>query len=274
MNLIFPGTGGLGTLRNFQACMVIQDRDINMLIDCGTDAKRSLDNVGLNARDVDTVYLTHQHSDHIGGLEWLGFATYFDKIAKRPIVVAEDQLMDQIRASLVGMDCVGGKDTEFTDFFYPLKFNVWEDDPCFVLDDALFEVKIMKHIIGMKRITATYGIMFEDVDVTEILGRRSKIFYTGDACVLEDFSSYENAGLIIHDCETSDFHSGVHAHYAELRELPIELKSKMLLTHYGDNVLGNMEWWNDRAHMDGFKRVGNNYGFIPQGHVLTLKERL
>lgn len=40
------------------------------------------------------------------------------------------------------------------------------------------------------------------------------------------------ADVIYHDCETSPFKSGVHAHYNDLKTLPSATKAKMWLYHY------------------------------------------
>ena len=45
---------------------------------------------------------------------------------------------------------------------------------------------------------------------------------------------YKQADLIIQDCETTPFKSGVHANYSELVTLPLEIKTKMMLLHYQD----------------------------------------
>ncbi len=42
-----------------------------------------------------------------------------------------------------------------------------------------------------------------------------------------------NFEVIFHDCQF--FTGGVHASLEELKELPPEIKKKMILTHYGDN---------------------------------------
>lgn len=38
--------------------------------------------------------------------------------------------------------------------------------------------------------------------------------------------------MIYQDCETSPFPSDVHAHITDLKTLPPEIKSKMLIYHY------------------------------------------
>jgi len=66
---------------------------------------------------------------------------------------------------------------------------------------------------------------------------------------------YRDADLIIQDCETSPFKSGVHAHYTELATLDESIKKKMWLTHYQDGKKAN-------AQKDGFK------GYLNKGDIL------
>jgi hypothetical protein len=74
------------------------------------------------------------------------------------------------------------------------------------------------------------------------------------------------ADVIIQDCETSPFKSGVHAHYEDLKTLPENVKQKMILVHYQDNILNQdgtlkQEWSTKRAEdkFGGFGTKGLEY---------------
>jgi ribonuclease BN (tRNA processing enzyme) len=90
-----------------------------------------------------------------------------------------------------------------------------------------------------------------------------KIFFTCDSqfCPHQIMDFYKEADIIVHDCETGPYKSGVHAHITELETLPDEIKKKMWLTHYQDNVVDSWDEWNNRVHKQGFK------GFVKKGTV-------
>lgn len=53
-------------------CLYIENDDTKLLLDCGISCKRtkeSLNAVGVNIEDIDAVLITHEHSDHINGLD-------------------------------------------------------------------------------------------------------------------------------------------------------------------------------------------------------------
>ena len=89
MKLTFIGTGSAFTMSNFQSNMLLDDSGKRLLIDCGGDARHALARVGLGARDIDALYVSHLHADHIGGIEWLGFSRYFGKGPKPDLYVNE-----------------------------------------------------------------------------------------------------------------------------------------------------------------------------------------
>lgn len=56
-------------------CLLVEDRDSRILIDAGISKRRvdaALHSLGLTMRDIRGVLITHEHSDHISGLESLG----------------------------------------------------------------------------------------------------------------------------------------------------------------------------------------------------------
>ena len=79
--IIALGTGSAFTMKNYQTNYIIQRNGKNLLVDCGGDVRFSLRDQGLSANDIDAVYISHAHADHIGGLEFLGFTRYFTKKA-------------------------------------------------------------------------------------------------------------------------------------------------------------------------------------------------
>ena len=66
-----------------------------MLIDCGSDIKHSLFEQGLSHTDIDAVYISHLHADHVGGLEWLGFSKLFND-KKKPKLYISPKLQTEL----------------------------------------------------------------------------------------------------------------------------------------------------------------------------------
>ena len=59
--------------------MLIQDKNTNILIDAGPDIKNQL--IDHNVKSLDAVLITHEHSDHVAGLDELR-AFYFQNKQK------------------------------------------------------------------------------------------------------------------------------------------------------------------------------------------------
>jgi len=105
-------------------------------------------------------------------------------------------------------------------------------------------------------IVPSYGLMIH------VPGTDKKLYYTADGqfapAQIQDF--YNQADLIIQDCETAPFKSGVHAHYDELKMLSPDTKKKMILIHYQDNILlDGIAKSQERAAKDGFKGFADRF---------------
>lgn len=239
--LIALGTGGAFTLDNWHTNFVLEattstgDGDPGVtkriLIDCGSDVRHSLKEVGLTAFDIDAVYVSHQHGDHCGGLEWLGFMTYFTPEADRPDLYLPDCLKHTIWNHVLygGMGNLQGKIMGLDDFFdvHPV-----EQNGGFLWRNAKFKLVQTRHIMNVP----SFGLLVEM--------NGNKIFITTDTQFTPEQNTYfyNQADVILHDCETlridgENVKSGVHSHYDDLKKLPIPIKRRILLTHYGDNVL-------------------------------------
>lgn len=263
--IIALGTGSAFTMKNYQTNYIINRNEKFLLIDCGTDVRFSLNAQGLGARDIDAVYISHAHADHIGGMEYLGFTRYFGRRAAEklgapnpaplPQLFCEREMVRSLwdRSLSGGMLGLEGIDATLDTFF---RVSPVDRNGHFEWEGLKFDIVQSVHVSAKYSIVDSFGLMFTDDDGT-------RIFITTDVQFAPETSMkayYEEADLIIHDCETA-FVSGVHAHYDQLCTLSDKIKKKMLLTHYNDNVMNSWDEWRDKALRDGF------CGFVKPGLI-------
>lgn len=262
MEILFLGTGSAFTLKNYQTNLLVRKNGKNLLIDAGSDIRFSLDKQGLSYKDLDAVYISHLHGDHSHGLEYIGFCTYFDPSCEKIKLFGNGELLrrgwnDTWKG---GLESIQNELLNLESFFdvqsiRPNGFFLWQN----------IEFRLIQsiHIMNGFYIMPTYGLMAQDRDQKS---SKKKIYFTTDmqSCPNQVMDFYKEADVIIHDCETALYMSGVHAHYNELRELPDSVKAKMHLVHYQDNVVMDWKNWEMKAKTEGFS------GFAKQGSVLKI----
>lgn len=249
LRFIFLGTGAAYSISpdNYQSNMlIISDNNKKLLIDCGTDIRYSLHEQGYSFTDIDAVYISHLHSDHIGGVEWLGFCSKFIAHSTPTLFVSDDQvdlLWDTVLKG--GMSSVKDEPAQLETFF-----NVHGIQPGgkFIWEDISFKLVKTIHVISDHHTLPSYGLF--------ITYKQHKIFLTTDTqfdlASLEKF--YLDADIIFHDCETINIKTGVHAHFDDLQHLPLEIKAKTWLYDYNEGTLPD-------ANMAGF------LGYLKKGQV-------
>jgi len=276
VNIIFAGCGSFfaGT-DQYQTNLVIEAKYPSgtvkrLLFDCGTDAKFSLPEVGLKPGDIDAVYVTHQHGDHSGGLEWLAFGTYFGG-KEKPKLICEENLMEDLwEHGLKGaMTTIPGKTATLSEYF---KCCAVPQEGGFYWANIYFALHQTVHVCSGMSIKHCYGVLmspaiserntvlvkrnagFDDIVIYDSGERANvklwddkdlpcarygdssapRVLITGDTRFDPNIfgPAYNAAGLIVHDCETAPYKSGVHPSYDDLKTLPQYIKTKMLLCHY------------------------------------------
>ncbi len=83
------GVNGAFSDLGFQTNYLIQFGQRHLLVDCGVTAARALRAIGKELVDIDTVFISHLHLDHIGGLYELGIRRYLAE-RERPLVILHD----------------------------------------------------------------------------------------------------------------------------------------------------------------------------------------
>jgi len=228
MKFTFLGAGSAFTMENYQSNMIVtSDSGKNLLIDCGGDVRHSMKAAGFGVADIDAIYVSHLHSDHTSGIEWLAFNTYFNDALKQPKMFINEKLSRELWENTLqgGLGSIQGKITTLDSYFEVTRVI---KNKCFIWEDIEFRLVQVIHYMDGFDIVPSYGLLFT------VNGLR--YFLTTDAqhapSQIQDF--YNMSDVIFQDCETTPFASGVHAHYEELITLNEETKAKMILYHYSD----------------------------------------
>ncbi|MGK7941764.1 MAG: MBL fold metallo-hydrolase [Crocosphaera sp.] len=248
VQLLFLGSGSAFTVGtdNFHSnIFLITETGEKLLIDCGSDLRFSLYKEGFCHRDITDIYISHLHSDHAGGLEYVGLTTKFDPHCNQPnLYVSEDIAADIWDRYLSGsMRFIEGEIAKLDSFFN--LYSIGKEGN-FSWQNINFELVKVIHINNATYPMPTYGLFF--------IINNTSIFLTSDTqlCYEKLEKYYQKADIIFHDCETSKYPTPVHSHYKDLVQLPENIKQKIWLYGYQPGQLPN-------AQGDGF------LGFVERG---------
>lgn len=248
--LLFLGSGSAFTVGtdNYQSNMLlISEKGEKLLLDCGSDIRFSLHRENLSYRDITDIYISHLHSDHVGGLEYVGFSQRFDPHCPKASLYLSQDLADDLWARTLsgGMRSVQGGFSSIDEYF-TLKTIPYRGK--FTWEGVQFQLVPVLHVDNGFGWMPAYGLSFDLGGV--------RILLTTDTQFCPEYGGqfYEQAGIIFHDCETAREPTPVHAHYEELLTLPPEIRRKMWLYGYQPGELPD-------AIADGF------LGFVRRGQV-------
>lgn len=250
LEITFLGSGSAFTVgdSNYQSNILLRLNNNTLLFDAGGDIRFSMHELNLSYKDIDNVYVSHLHADHIGGMEWIALSTKFDPSYNgKPNLYLSCNLTNEIWDSSLkgGLRTIQTEITSLTTFF---NVHSVPKNQTFFWENIEFHLVQTVHIISGYELMPCYGLIFTYSDKT--------IYITSDTqyCPTQLIDYYSKADVVFHDCETTPFKSGVHAHYEELKTIPDTLRKKIWLYHYNPGKLPD-------AKNDGF------LGFVKKGQT-------
>ena len=198
------------------------------LIDCGVTALIGLDRAGLDANAVATIFVTHLHGDHFGGLVW--WLLHAQHVAERtaPLVVA-------------GPPGIEARFRAATEALYP---GALAASPRFAMAFVEIEAGRRCEVGGVTvdayTVSHPSGAPSYALRLTAGAGAGARtIAYSGDTEWVEALvEAARGADLFITECYAYDTTARYHMSWQEIRrELPRLAASRILLTHMGHAML-------------------------------------
>lgn len=237
---IILGCGHSESLEHFNNNAMIISSAGNMLIDCGYTIKHALHAQKMSIGDVDSIFITHVHGDHVFGLERVAYESKFKYNKRVELIIHADiykELWEQTLKGSLGMN--GDGEAELTDYFDVTIIN----GSFFKFHDLNIELIRVKHTPGK----CTHGIIIN-----------KKIFYSSDTIAIPEINQLPfEVGF--HDVTFSNYNP-VHATVFSLIEnYPFDVREKLYLMSYEDS-------WRDYIDL-----VSNNFkGLAVQGMVIDI----
>ncbi|HEY1037363.1 MAG TPA: MBL fold metallo-hydrolase [Candidatus Paceibacterota bacterium] len=253
------GTGSMVSSGHGNTSYFVVKGETHLLIDCGPSIPLSLEKFGVDPSDVNCVYLTHSHADHIAGFPKLAVhARYFPGTKpKRKLSLLGDP---EWLALLWDTSLRGDLGTHDKKDPRQAAHDLWYD---IIVPDSVPDARTQVFRFGDLKIesfrvahTPAYSHGWEDSAWATGLLIDDKIWISGDTRsdpeLVDRYAG--KASVLFHDVASGK--SPVHASFDELSALPSEVKSRMWLIHYGD------EWVSDSLPSAGASQLVESRGFL------------
>lgn len=212
------GTGDAAATRFWNTCYLVEAAGKRLLIDCGFTIKYALRDVGLTLADIDAVFITHVHGDHVHGMERLGFESRYDFKRRPQLLLApglREPLWDYCLRGTMG--AAAERPNQLEDFFDVVELG----SDGFTWGGVDFRLFATPHVPNK----VSYGLIIND-----------SLILTSDTRPIDWLAADRSDRVILHDCCLSPANP-VHTTVDEILAFyPAAVRKRMWAIHYGDEI--------------------------------------
>jgi ribonuclease BN (tRNA processing enzyme) len=196
-SVTFLGTGpGSGVPGRFLSCVLLEVDGLRVLLDAGEPCASQLLELGLPLADLDAVWITHAHADHIGGLPMLLQASWLHGRRRSLPVGVPRHLLEPLRAWL---DAILLPDEVLG---FAVDIFSWQAQSAIALDALTVWPHPTTHLEHTREKTGNFAI---ESFLFEILTAGKRFIYSGDLGSAEDLSGILSKPLDLLICELAHF---------------------------------------------------------------------
>jgi ribonuclease BN (tRNA processing enzyme) len=227
LKLTVAGCGdAFGSGGRLHTCFHVETGHSTFLIDCGASSLPGLKQNNLNPEDIDTIFLTHFHGDHFGGIPFLLMQASVDK-RKKPLTIASPPGGKQKISDLLRLLYPGNSALESLN----IRFIEYQPFETLVIGDIGMRAFPVIH----SKAAFPHGLRFS------VSGKT--ISYSGDTEWTENLIPLaENADLFICECNFYQTEVKGHLNYQALKsKLKLLKYYRIILTHLDTEMLKAMD---------------------------------
>jgi len=222
VELIALGVGDAFTARYHSTCAAVRSGGRTLLVDCPHPIRRVMADAGglVDVGDLDGLVVTHNHADHVSGVEPLLFFAHFVLQRRLPVLAHPEVLHDlwehHLKAGMHELLAPDGsrRRLAFDDVAIPTPLS--EDAPT---DFAGFSIAIRRTIHHVP----TFALRIDD--------GAASLGWSADTAFDPELVDW----LAVADRFVHETNLGVHTPYERLAALPEPIRRKMWLVHYPDH---------------------------------------
>ncbi|MFH1194205.1 MAG: MBL fold metallo-hydrolase [bacterium] len=249
MEILFIGTSsGKTNLNRYHTSILLQTENHKMLIDAGDSVSRALIEAGIDYNFIDSIYLTHYHADHFGGIASLITQMKLNN-RSRTLKIFTHMLLVTGLNSYLNSCYLFAEALDFDLIITPFEF----DEKIEAAQNLFLLPRQNQHIHNKYFLEDLSNVYFISSSLLIEQGDH-KIFYTSDIGAKEDLYLFPKEKIDLLITETTHLQmEDIYTAYKKLKP------KKLLLTHIDSSDEIKISSWFSKLDLQDQKKVIQTY---------------